>query len=329
MGLLGVAMVGLALALTLTAPDLQPAGQLGATRTVLKACVQVDTGDLRLAINGRCRANEHRVTLVSTTSTVVQGRILVCVDHNDSTRYLLAHRKCRKADKAVYFRMPVQSGATGATGATGGAGATGATGAIGGTGATGAIGGTGAAGAAATGATGGAGATGLTGPTGATGPAFSGYYGSFYDTSNQLNPVASIARPMTLNEVTSGVNGVISNGISVASGSRITMANTGVYDIEFSAQIDKTDSGSDDIDIWLAKNSANLPWTNTRQTLVGSTEEKYIAAWNFVVGAVAGDYFELMWSSGDVNMQIVTVADAVGPVRPGVPSLIVNVTQVR
>ncbi|MFZ4486076.1 MAG: hypothetical protein ACOYO9_05765 [Candidatus Nanopelagicales bacterium] len=129
--------------------------------------------------------------------------------------------------------------------------------------------------------------------------------------------------------MTSGVNGVISNGISVVSGSRITMANTGVYNVEFSAQIDKTDSGSDDIDIWLAKNGANLPWTNTRQTLVGATEEKYIAAWNFVVGAVAGDYFELMWSSGDVNMQIVTVADAVGPVRPGVPSLIVNVTQVR
>ncbi|MFZ4486077.1 MAG: hypothetical protein ACOYO9_05770 [Candidatus Nanopelagicales bacterium] len=112
MGLLGVAMVGLALALTLTAPDLQPAGQLGATRTVLKACVQVHTGDLRLAINGRCRANERRVTLVRTTSTVVRGRIRVCVDHNDSPRYLPAHGKCRKGDKAVYFLMPLQSGAT-------------------------------------------------------------------------------------------------------------------------------------------------------------------------------------------------------------------------
>ncbi|CAB4947725.1 unannotated protein [freshwater metagenome] len=290
-------MVGLALVVTLTAPDLQPAGQLGATRTVLKGCVQVDTGVLRLAINGRCRANEHRVTLVSTTSNVVQGRILVCIDHNDSTRYLPAHRKCRKADKAVYFRTPVQSGAIGATGATG--------------------------------ATGGVGATGLTGSTGATGPAFSGYYGSFYDTSTQVNPVASIARPMTLNEVTDGVNGVIANGISVTSASRFTMANPGVYDIEFSAQVDKTDSGSDDIDIWLAKNSANLAWTNTKQTLVGSTEEKYIAAWNFVVSAVAGDYFELMWSSADLNMQIVSVSDAVGPARPGVPGLIVNVTQVR
>lgn len=161
------------------------------------------------------------------------------------------------------------------------------------------------------------------------GPAFSGYYGSFYDTSNQLNPVASIARPMTLNEVTSGVNGVISNGISVVSGSRITMANTGVYNVEFSAQIDKTDSGSDDIDIWLAKNSANVAWTNTRQTLTGSSGEKYIAAWNFIVSAVAGDYFELMWSSADVNMQIVTVPASVSPARPGVPSLLVTVTQVR
>jgi hypothetical protein len=134
---------------------------------------------------------------------------------------------------------------------------------------------------------------------------------------------------MTLNEVTDGVNGVIANGVSVVSSSRITMANAGVYDIQFSAQIDKSDSGNDEIDIWLAKNGANLSWTNTKQTLVGATEEKYIAAWNFVVSAAAGDYFELMWSSADVNMQIVTVPASVSPARPGVPSLLVTVTQVR
>jgi hypothetical protein len=266
-----------------------------------------------LTKHGKCRANERRVTLVRTSANDVLGRIRVCFDRADSIGYLPRHRKCRADDKAVYFRVRGPNGETGATGAAGAAGA------AGGTGATGAVGGTG--------VSGGSGATGLTGPSGATGPASSGDYGSFYDTSNQVNPVPNIARSMTLNEVIDGVKGLIASGISVTTGSRITMGHTGVYDIEFSAQIDKTDPGSDDIDIWLAKNGANLAWTNTTQTLVGSTEEKYIAAWNFIVSAAAGDYFELMWSSADVNMQIVSVPDAVGPARPGVPSRIVNVTQ--
>jgi hypothetical protein len=134
---------------------------------------------------------------------------------------------------------------------------------------------------------------------------------------------------MTLNEVTDGQNGAISRGVSVVSGTRITIANAGIYDIQFSAQIDKTDGGNDDIDIWLAKNGQNLSWTNTRQTLVGTTTEKYVAAWNFVVQASASDYFELMWSSADVDMRILAQVAETGPDRPGIPSLIVTVTQVR
>lgn len=79
---------------------------------------------------------------------------------------------------------------------------------------------------------------------------------------------------MTFNEVTDGLNGVIANGVSVVSGSRITLANAGIYNIQFSAQIDKSDAGNDDIDIWLAKNGANVSWTNTSQTLVGATGGK-------------------------------------------------------
>jgi hypothetical protein len=160
-------------------------------------------------------------------------------------------------------------------------------------------------------------------------PAFSGYYGAFYDTSIQTNPIANTARSVILNEVTDGQNGVIANGVSVVSGSRITLANAGIYNLEFSIQIDKSDSGNDDIDIWLAENGANVSWTNTTQTLVGATEEKYIAAWNFMVSAHAGDYFELMWSSPDTFMRLVTVPAQVSPARPGVPSVIVSVMQVR
>jgi len=65
----------------------------------------------------------------------------------------------------------------------------------------------------------------------------------------------------------------------------MTLANLEVSDGQSSVQIDKSDSGNDDLDTWCAKNVANTSWTSTTQALVGATEEKYFAAWNFVVSA--------------------------------------------
>lgn len=281
----------------------------------VKACVQKATKELRLPQGGKCRADETVIYLSASSDKVVKGAVRICVARSTSGLYLPVKSRCRGSDSSVYFQV---RGAQGATGPQGPAGITGSQGATGATGPQGPAG-----------PQGNAGSAGPTGAQGPAGPAFVGYVGSFYDTSTQTNPIANVARPMTLNEVTDGQNGAISRGVSVVSGSRITIANAGVYDIQFSAQIDKTDGGNDDIDIWLAKNGQNLSWTNTRQTLVGTTTERYVAAWNFVVESAAGDYFELMWSSADVDMRILSEVAQTAPARPGTPSLILTVTQVR
>jgi len=69
-----------------------------------------------------------------------------------------------------------------------------------------------------------------------------------------------------------------------------------------------------------------VSWTNSRQTLSGTGTEKFIAAWNFLVVAAAGDYFELKWSSADTAMQLLASIAASAPARPGVPSVILTVT---
>ena len=133
---------------------------------------------------------------------------------------------------------------------------------------------------------------------------------------------------MTLNEVTPGVNGVIANGVSVTSGSRITLAHAGVYNIQFSAQL-YNGSGASKVDIWLAKNGTAVAFTNTQESIPAN--ERVVAAWNFVVEAAAGDYFEIMWYSPDTN----TVITAVGSRQvglytiPAIPSLILTVTQAK
>lgn len=147
------------------------------------------------------------------------------------------------------------------------------------------------------------------------------YYGSFYSTQDQTNAGATSVNKMTYNTTD------FSNGVSIVSSSRITIANAGIYNIQFSAQFDKTDSGDDKVDIWLCKNGSNVANTNTEFTLVGNSG-KHVAAWNFFVNAAAGDYFELCWHSADVNVFINYVAAQSTPTRPATPSVILTVNKV-
>jgi hypothetical protein len=151
---------------------------------------------------------------------------------------------------------------------------------------------------------------------------YRGYYGSFYDTTNLLLTSATTAYPLPLNTTAEAV------GVSIASGSRITVANAGVYNIQFSAQLDKTDAGSDLVNIWFSKNGVNIPYSNTQVYVTGGNG-KYLASWNFVLTLAANDYFQIMAQSPDTHMRVVASGTQSNPARPEVPSTIVTVTQVR
>ncbi len=150
-----------------------------------------------------------------------------------------------------------------------------------------------------------------------------GSYGSFYSTQTQTN-VAGTARSMSLN-VTDITNGVSISGSTNPYNTYIKVENAGVYDIQFSAQVDKTDSGTDEIWIWIRKNGSDISNSATSIQLVGNGAH-YVAAWNFFVNASAGDYFQLMWYSPDANVRL--HAEAAFGVVPGIPSLIVTANRV-
>jgi hypothetical protein len=116
----------------------------------------------------------------------------------------------------------------------------------------------------------------------------------------------------------------ISSGVSIASNSRITLANSGTYNIQFSAQV-LADTGADTVWIWLKKNGTNVSSTSTK--LVLANNEANVAAWNFVVDAAANDYFELVWQSSGGHTKLLT--EAASGNYPAIPSIILTVTQVR
>ena len=150
-----------------------------------------------------------------------------------------------------------------------------------------------------------------------------GSYGSFYSTQTQTN-VAGTARSMSLN-ITDITNGVSISGSTNPFNTYIKTQNAGVYDIQFSAQVDKTDSGTDEIWIWLRKNGTDISDSATSIQLVGNGAH-YVAAWNFFVNAAANDYFQLMWYSTDANVRL--HAESAFGVVPGIPSLIVTANRV-
>ena len=162
--------------------------------------------------------------------------------------------------------------------------------------------------------------------TGGGGSSFNtatGSYGSFYSTQTQTN-VAGTARSMSLN-VTDITNGVLVSGSTDPYNTYIKTQNAGVYNIQFSAQVDKSDPGADEIWIWLRKNGTNLTETATSIKLTGNADHQ-VAAWNFFANAAANDYFQLMWYSSDANVRL-HAEPAFGEV-PGIPSLIVTANRI-
>ena len=169
------------------------------------------------------------------------------------------------------------------------------------------------------GATGPAGATGA---TGATGPAGGfGAYGSFTDLATQTNTSVGNPLPILIR------NQVSSSGVTIVDNSKITVSSSGTYNIAFSAQVTKTDAGTDTIYIWLRRNGSDVADSNTGLILTGNGARQ-VAAWNFFVSLSAGDNAQIMWGSTDANAQILYVNDAGTTIGPAIPSMIVTVNQV-
>ena len=149
-------------------------------------------------------------------------------------------------------------------------------------------------------------------------------YGSFYDTTTQT--VASGAvKAMELNttDISGGIT-IVNNALGRPT--RITVNSTGVYNLEFSAQLNRTTGGNTkQIDIWLRKNEIDIPWSNTGLA-VQANANKLVAAWNFYVSLNAGQYVEIMWSQND-NIDI--LATGVGPSWPETPSIIATMHKVN
>lgn len=149
-------------------------------------------------------------------------------------------------------------------------------------------------------------------------------YGAFQDSTDQTAASTTVAYPVKFNTTD------FSNGVTVASDSRLTVGVDGLWNVQFSIQFKNTTNDGQDVDVWFRKNGTNVPASNSRFHLParkGSGDPSHIiAALNFFVDMVATDYVEIMWRTENTGVSIEAFGTSTSPTRPAIPSAIATMT---
>jgi hypothetical protein len=154
---------------------------------------------------------------------------------------------------------------------------------------------------------------------------FAGYYGSFYSSVDQTDGVTPFAIAA---ENTADAAGVSMELNLAGKKTRMTFANAGTYNIQFSAQLHNKGGGGsgNTVNIWFRLNENNIANSDTKVT-VPSNAPYVVAAWNFIQSVTAGQYIELIWFTDNVNI-ILEHEDATAT-SPAIPSVIMTAQQIR
>jgi hypothetical protein len=147
-------------------------------------------------------------------------------------------------------------------------------------------------------------------------------YGAFSSDQDQTT-TANTATLMTLNTTD------FSNGVSIAS-SKITVATAGIYNLQFSAQLENTDNASQDVFIWLKQNGVDIVGSTGK---VGMPARKGVGdpfhsifGWNYYVSLTAGQYIEIYWSTTNAAVTIQYYPASGTPTKPSTQSVVATMS---
>ena len=155
--------------------------------------------------------------------------------------------------------------------------------------------------------------------------AYNRSYGSWSDSTDQTgSTVAGV--PMTYNTAD------VTDGVTLVGGSQITVPNTGIYDLQFSAQFQNTDNAQHEVWIWARVNNVDVPNSATIITVPARKNNNIygyaVAAWNLFFSLNSNDYIELIWLKSNALVTMEHAPVSVSPAIPAIPSVIVSIQQV-
>lgn len=148
-------------------------------------------------------------------------------------------------------------------------------------------------------------------------------YGAFQDTTDQSAASTTTAYVMTFNATD------YAEGVTLASGSRLTAEYSGLYNLQFSAQFTNSDTSIHDIDVWFRKNGTDIAASNSKFSIPnshGGVSGHLIASLNFFVALAKNDYVEIAWATTSTQVILEHLGTQTSPTRPATPSVIATLS---
>lgn len=148
--------------------------------------------------------------------------------------------------------------------------------------------------------------------------------GSYF--SNETTTLtANVVTALTLNNT--DANATIDTSLSNGS---VQVLYPGVYNYQFSAQFENSDSQAHDVEVWAQVDGTDVYESATQLTIPsrhGSRNGAAVAAWNFFLVAEANSVFDLVVAATHPDVKVAALPASSSPfVRPSIPSLITTVT---
>lgn len=155
--------------------------------------------------------------------------------------------------------------------------------------------------------------------------AFDNAYGGFSDGTDQTGSI-SAGTVMTFDTID------VADGVTLVSSSRITVPNTGKYNLQFSSQFKNTNNAQEDVTVWLRVNGVDLANSATQYTIPARKSASIfgygVASLTFLLDFTANDYVEIVWLPTATTVTLEHLPASVTPAYPAIPSIIATMVQV-
>ena len=146
-----------------------------------------------------------------------------------------------------------------------------------------------------------------------------------YFSNVSVSLTANTVTTLTLNNT--DANATIATNLSNGS---IQVTYPGVYNYQFSAQLENADSQAHDIELWARVDGIDAYESATQLTVPsrhGSRNGAAVAAWNFFLVGQANSVFDIVVAANHPDVRLAALPASSSPyVRPSIPSLISTVT---
>jgi hypothetical protein len=148
-------------------------------------------------------------------------------------------------------------------------------------------------------------------------------HGQFICTNGQTAAAINTAYALGYNTTT------FSSGITVVDNTKITVTSPGIYNFQFSYQLENTSNAQHEVSIWNKKNGTDVAYSNR---LVTVPARKSASIYGYMAGSVdidsdmvAGDYFETYWSTSSTSVNFHSTGTQTSPTRPETPCKVLTV----